>query len=177
MRALAQVTDSWGSWFQMIQSVVPLLTLLMTVFLAWYVNYSLKKRLYFQELTEKRLKELYRPMDITLRAGKLAFKRYMRAGPEEQKHIAKLWNKYNRYMKKLIIRNSYLFVEPELPPEVNKLIEHIDSYLFDYDQYVQGKKEHPFPGERGYPFPSDINEYFSTRSRQLVESLGAKRRK
>lgn len=149
----------------------PILTLGVTVFLAWYVNYSIKKRFYLQELNEKRLRELYRPMDITLRASRMAFQRYLQAEHQEQKFIAELWSEYNKHMKDLLITNSYLFLEPELPPEVDKLLEHIDAYLFDYQQYKEGKRKHPFPGERGYPFPSEINDYFASRSQQLVERL------
>jgi len=110
-------------------------------------------------------------MDITLRASRMAFQRYLQAEHEEQKFIAESWGEYNTYMKDLLIRNSYLFLEPELPPAVDKLLEHIDAYLFDYQQYNKGKRTHPFPGERGYAFPSEINDYFASRSRQLVERL------
>lgn len=168
--------DSALFWLQAIQPILTILTLLMTVFLAWYVNYSIKKRLYLQELDEKRLRELYRPMEMTLRASRMAFQRYLRAEHEEQKFIAELWSGYNKYMKDLLIKNSYLFLEPELPQEVDKLLEHIDAYLFDYQQYKEGKRKHPFPGERGYPFPSEVNDYFAIRSRQLVERLSKEKK-
>jgi len=158
-----------------IQIVLSLATLGMTVFLAWYVNYAIKKRLYHEELTEKRLKELYRPMDVMLRASKLAFDRYFSANDEERKFIADLWYNYTRDMKTLITKNAHLFLEYELPPAVDKLLEHIDAFLFDYDQYKQGKKPHPFPGMRDIRFPAEINDYFATRSRQLAESLSARK--
>lgn len=162
------------SWYSIFQSIVTVFTLIMTFFLAWYVNYSLKKKIYLHELTEKRLRELYRPMDIILRSSKMAFQRYLKADPEEQKFIAGLWNEYNKSMKDLIIKNSYLFIEPEVPPVIDKLMEHIDAYLFDFEQYRQGKITHPFPGKRGYPFPPEINDYFANSSKMLVKKLGAK---
>jgi hypothetical protein len=161
-------------WYNVFQSIVTVVTLAMTIFLAWYVNDSLRKKMYHHELTEKRLRELYRPMDIILRSSKMAFHRYLKVEPEEQNFIADLWGEYNRSMKDLIIKNAYLFIEPELPTEVNKLMEHIDAYLFDYKQYKDGKIENPFPGKRGYPFPSEINDYFANGSQQLVKKLGAK---
>lgn len=159
------------NWVEIFQSTVSVVTLAMTVFLAWYVNYSVRKKFFLQELNEKRLRELYRPMDITLRASKLAFQRYPKAEPEEQKYIAGLWSEYNKYMKDLLIKNSYLFLEPALPSTVDKLLEHIDVYLFEYKQYKEGKRSHPFPGQRGYAFPSEINDYFASGSRQLVKRL------
>jgi hypothetical protein len=156
-------------WYNIFQSIVTVVTLAMTIFLAWYVNDSLRKKMYHHELDEKRLRELYRPMDIILRSSKMAFQRYLKAESEEQVFIADLWGEYNKAMKDLIIKNAYLFIEPELPPEISRLMEHIDVYLFDYQQYKQGKRENPFPGERGYPFPSEINDYFANSSQQLVK--------
>ena len=166
-----QQEDQQDNALQVIQPIVSILTLVMTVFLAWYVNYSVKKGFYLQELNEKRLRSLYRPMDITLRASRMAFQRYLHAEYEEQKFIAELWYEYNKRMKNLLIKNSYLFLEPELPSTVDKLLEHIDAYLFEYQQYKEGKRKHPFPGERGYAFPSEVNDYFASCSRQLVERL------
>jgi hypothetical protein len=104
----------------------------------------------------------------------MAFQRYLKADPEEQKFIAELWNEYNKSMKDLIIKNGYLFIESELPPVIDKLMGHIDAYLFDFEQYRQGKRTHPFPGDRGYPFPSEINDYFANSSQALVKKLEAK---
>jgi len=151
----------------------PLLTLGSSFGVAWYVNRRLKKIIEEEQLNEKRLRDLYRPMDITLRASKMAFQRYIRASDEEQKFIAKLWYQYNMKMKNLIMKNSYLFIESEVPDEVDKIIEHIDAFLFDYNEYVNGKKENPFPGERGYPFPEEILDYFYSRSKKLANLLGA----
>jgi hypothetical protein len=149
-----------------------LLTLVTTAFLAWYVNYAVKKRLYSEELTERRLKDLYRPMQIMLTASKLSFERYLSSSDkEEQKSIAELWNSYNNEMKKMIMSNSHLFVESDLPPEIVQLIKHIDAYSFDYNQYKQGKLAHPFPGARGFPFPKNIEGYFASRSSLLAKQL------
>lgn len=166
--------ETLSALLDIIVRLTPLWTLVMTLFLAWYINYAIKKQLYRVELRERRLKEFYRPMDIVLRASKMAFKRYFESSDEEKKFIAKSWYDYNNLMKKLIMEKSYLFLEPELPPEVDKLIEHIDVFLFDYDQYSKGLKQNPFPGIRGYPFPKEVNDYFATKSQELSRELGKK---
>lgn len=79
--------DQLSSTINTVVTYVPLLTLGMTVFLAWYVNYALKKRLYREELNERRLRELYRPMDMALRASRSAFLRYSSAIDEEKAFI------------------------------------------------------------------------------------------
>ncbi len=150
---------------------VPLLTLTMTIFLAWYVNYAVKKRLYREELNERRLSELYRPMDMVLKASKSAFQRHPSATNEERVFIAELWHDYNEHMKELLMKNSHLIIEPDVPSEVVKLLEHIDAYMFDYEQFRAGKIPDPFPAKRGYPFPDEVNEYFDSNSRKLVERL------
>ncbi len=69
-------------------SLVPILTLGITIILAWYINSVLKHRFRREDLIERQLKELYRPMDILLRANREAFRRYSQASREEQKTIA-----------------------------------------------------------------------------------------
>jgi len=151
--------------------VLALLQLSTTVVLGWYVHYVVVRKLRHEELAERRLKELYRPMEIILAASKGAFERYFNATGDEQRQIAALWHAYNLEMKRIVMTNSYLLLESDVPPEILTLVKYVDAYEFDYAQFTQGRQPHPFPGARGYPFPRSIEQYFTSRAASLSKKL------
>lgn len=160
-------TDLLGT----VEVVISASTLVMTFFLAWYVNKRLKERFYTKELDERRLKELYAPMNMILTASKAALERYPNSSPDEKRLVARLWLDYNSKMKSILVEKSYLFLESSVPIEVSELLLHIDAYPSYYKQFVQGKIPDPFPGAHGFGFPQAVNGYFSSRTDTLRGKL------
>ena len=117
--------------------------------------------------------ELLAPMIVQLERTKSAFDRW------SSKNLyleAKIIREGNQVVQNLLLNNAQL-IRPELQEDSNRLIEHYDRWLEEFDR-VRGGTEPDlnqpfvFVGPKGYPFPRDSEQRFRERFELLQTELG-----
>jgi hypothetical protein len=112
-------------------------------------------------------------MIVQLKRTKSAFDRW------SSKNLyleAKIIREGNQVVQNLLLNNAQL-IRPELQEDANRLIEHYDRWLEEFDR-VRGGTEPDlnqpfvFVGPKGYPFPRDSEQRFRERFELLQTELG-----
>ncbi|WP_310467476.1 hypothetical protein [Sphingomonas sp.] len=113
---------------------------------------------------EKALAELFGPARMQLARIKRAFGRWNRRNDHLETNIIR---EGNVFLRDLFLAKGHL-LPPELFEDAEKLVEHFDAWLEEYERVrvskSEGDKTFVFAGPQGYPFPRDSE-------RRIVEHM------
>ena len=121
---------------------------------------------------ERSVAELLGPMNIQLNRTRRAFDRYKNTNLYLE---AKVFKVGNETIRNLLLEKSHL-MPPELWPDADKLVEHYDKWLEEFEAKRGGKEPDLsttfiYVGPQGYPFPDGSADRFQRIYRQYWEEL------
>ena len=131
------------------------------------LNRSASRRAY----QEKALAELFGPARMQLARIKRAFARW----DGRNDHLeTKILLEGNVFLRDLFLARGHL-LPPDLFEDAEKLVEHFDAWLEEYDRVriskIDADKTFVFAGPQGYPFPKDAERRIVEHMELLQRSL------
>ena len=117
---------------------------------------------------EQSLSELLGPVNMLLNRTEGAFRRLT----ANNKFVeAKILKESNEKIRDLLLQKSHL-IPSELIDDANKLVEHYDRYLEEFEKIRGGQNpdlEAPFVfvGPQGFPFPQKSADKFQDKYKQM----------
>jgi hypothetical protein len=117
---------------------------------------------------EQSLAELLGPINMLLNRTNIAFNRLT----ANNKFVeAKILKESNEKIRDLLLLKGHL-IPLELIPDANKLVEHFDRYLEEFEKIRGGQNpdlDAPFVfvGPKGYPFPKSSADQFQIKYKAL----------
>jgi len=121
---------------------------------------------------EQSLAELLGPINMLLNRTDTAFKRLT----ANNKFVeAKILKESNEKIRDLLLLKGHL-IPLELIQDANKLVEHFDRYLEEFERIRGGQNpdlDAPFVfvGPKGYPFPRSSADQFQTKYKEMWQEV------
>ena len=163
-------------------SLTVTVVLALTGYLITYLySLQLSKRKEQLELIDKRIKDFYGPLYISIHVSRIAYETLLgkmgrkvirdQDNPLTEKELAewRVWSKsifrpLNESLEKLILGNAYLIREEEMPECLLKFVTHVSAYKANLAKWDMGDFSEHFTA---LDFPVEIDAYATKAYREL----------
>ena len=164
---------------------VSLIVAVVLAFIGYLATYSynlqLSKRKEQLELIDKRIKDFYGPLYISIQASEIAYRTLLKKmgrelirdedNPMTTEELAewRIWSKsvfmpLNRSVENLILDNAYLIREEKMPDCLLEFSAHVSAYKVNIEKWDMGDFSENFTA---LDFPVEMNMYAAKAYREL----------
>jgi hypothetical protein len=146
--------------------------------LALLINRYFDKRNKLLATKREQLEKVFAPLEILAKVNKQEFDRFQqmeKVSKSERDFIEQsIWYPNHLEIKKIIMTNSHLL--QEMPQEFLDLLDHINTWLFVYEEkYISKNHKGPvYAGPKGRPYPKEADDYIFKKAAEYRKALKRK---